>query len=90
MNKVELTKRISDELGTTNGSAAKIVDAFVDAVTGELKQGGEVRIAGFGTFSVAEHAARKARNPQTGDPVEIPARKVPRFKAGAKLKQAVS
>jgi len=90
VNKVELTKRISDELGTTHDVAAKVVDTFVGTVKGELERGGEVRIAGFGTFSVVEHAPRKARNPQTGKPIAIPARTVPRFKASAKLKEAVS
>lgn len=90
MNKNELVSKVAEEAGLTKTDAAKAVDAFVSAVTGALKKGDEVRLVGFGTFSVAKRAATTGRNPRTGEPIKIPARKQPKFKAGKGLQDAVN
>jgi DNA-binding protein HU-beta len=68
----------------------KLLGAFVEVVTDELVKGGKVQLVGFGTFEVAERAAREGRNPQTGKPMKLPASKAPKFKAGKVLKDAVN
>lgn len=78
------------DTGLTKKQAQAAMDAFFQAITDELARGGQVQIAGFGSFRVSERSARTARNPRNGEAVEIPARKVPVFKAGATLKQAVA
>ena len=90
MNKNELVSKIAEEAGLTKTDAAKSVDAFVTSVTEALKSGDEVRLVGFGTFSVAQRAATTGRNPRTGEPIKIPARKQPKFKAGKGLQDAVN
>ncbi|RMG46155.1 MAG: HU family DNA-binding protein [Acidobacteria bacterium] len=89
MNKSELVAYVAKNAGLTKAAAEKAVDAFTDAVTRSLKKGDKVALVGFGTFSVAKRKARKGRNPATGEPMRIPATKVPRFTAGKKLKDAV-
>ncbi|WP_256389217.1 MULTISPECIES: HU family DNA-binding protein [Martelella] len=88
MNKSELVASVAEKAGLSKTDAASAVDAVFDAVQGELKNGGEVRLAGFGAFTVSHSAARKGRNPSTGAEVDIPARNVPKFTAGKGLKEA--
>ena len=90
MNKVELSAAIANETGLSRKDAEAAVKAFVDVVTEELKKGGKVQLVGFGTFEIAERAAREGRNPQTGASMEIKASKAPKFKAGKALKDAVN
>jgi len=85
MNKAELIEAIAADAGLTKADAKRALDAFIDATTGALKQGDRVALVGFGSFSVTDRAARKGRNPQTGKEINIPAKKVVRFKAGAEL-----
>ncbi|MCL2575930.1 MAG: HU family DNA-binding protein [Defluviitaleaceae bacterium] len=90
MNKSELVSAIAAKADITKKDAEKNLQAFVDVVTEELGKGGKVQLVGFGTFDVAERAAREGRNPQTGKPMTIPASKAPRFKVGKALKDAVN
>lgn len=90
MNKVELAAKIAEKADITKKDAAKVIDAFMDSVTEELAKGGKVQLIGFGTFEVIERAAREGRNPQNGEAMTIPACKVPKFKAGKALKDAVN
>ncbi len=85
MNKAELIAKLSDDAGVTKTQANAALDSFIEAVTKTLKGGGKVTLVGFGTFSVSKRAARNGRNPQTGAPIKIKARKVARFKAGKEL-----
>lgn len=89
MTKGEIVGVISKEAGITKVAAEKALAAFIDAVTKSLKKGDSVGLVGFGTFSVSKRKARKGRNPQTGKEINIPAAKVPKFKAGKGLKDAV-
>jgi DNA-binding protein HU-beta len=89
LNKTEMISEIAGKVGTTKKDAEKVVNAFFDTVEGILKSGGKVQLIGFGTFEVRERQARKGRNPRTGDEINIPATKVPAFKAGKALKDAV-
>ncbi len=89
MNKSELIERIAQEAGVPEGEAQKQLGAFERVVTEALKSGEEVRITGFGKFSVRERKAREGRNPQTGEKIKIAASKVPAFTAGNALKEAV-
>ncbi|MEK6540023.1 MAG: HU family DNA-binding protein [Deltaproteobacteria bacterium] len=89
MTKGELVDAISGTAGITKVAAEKAVNAFTGAVTKALKKGDKVSLVGFGTFSVSRRKARKGRNPQTGKEINIPAVKVPKFKAGKILKGAV-
>ncbi len=90
MNKNELVSAVAEKAGLSKADAASAVDAVFEAVQGELKNGGEVRLAGFGSFSVSHREASKGRNPSTGAEVDIPARNVPKFSAGKGLKDAVN
>ncbi|MEC8744201.1 MAG: HU family DNA-binding protein [Candidatus Puniceispirillaceae bacterium] len=90
MNKNELVSAVADHAGMSKADAGKAVDAVFASIEGALKQGGEVRIVGFGSFSVAQRAASTGRNPRTGEQIQIPASKQPKFKAGALLKSAVN
>ena len=89
MNKTELIERIAEESGVPTSEANKHLEAFERVVTEALKSGEEVRITGFGKFSVRERKAREGRNPQTGEKIKIAAQKVPAFSAGNALKEAV-
>ena len=89
MNKTELIERIAEEAGVSPGEAQRHFGAFESVVAEALKGGDEVRITGFGKFSVKERRAREGRNPQTGEKMQIKASKVPAFSAGNALKQAV-
>jgi len=88
VNKSELIDSIAAEADISKASAGRALDAAVDAVTNELKNGGQVSLVGFGTFSVKDRAARTGRNPQTGEAIQIKAAKIPSFKAGKALKDA--
>ena len=90
MNKNDLIGIVATKTGLSKGDATKAVDGVFDAVTEALKAGDEVRLVGFGTFIVSTRAASQGRNPRTGDPIDIPASKQPKFKAGKGLKDAVN
>lgn len=90
MNKNDLVAEVAKNTGLSKIDAGKSVDALLNAVTGALKKGDEVRLVGFGTFSIAQRAATEGRNPRTGDTIKIPASKQPKFKAGKGLKDAVN
>ena len=90
MNKNNLVAEVAKNTGLSKTDASKSVDALLNAVTGALKKGDEVRLVGFGTFSVAKRAATEGRNPRTGAKIKIPASKQPKFKAGKGLKDAVN
>lgn len=89
MNKTELVERIAEEAAVPTSEAHKHFEAFERVVIEALKGGEEVRIMGFGKFSVRERKAREGRNPQTGEKIKIAAQKVPAFSAGNALKEAV-
>jgi len=86
MNKGELIAAIASDAGLTNKDAGAALDATIATITKTLKKGDTVTLVGFGTFSVSKRKARMGRNPQTGKAIKIKAAKVPKFKAGAKLK----
>jgi DNA-binding protein HU-beta len=88
VNKSELIDAIAESADLSKASAGRALDAAVDAITNALKADDTVSLVGFGTFSVKERAARTGRNPQTGEPIEIAAAKIPSFKAGKALKDA--
>ncbi|SIR34977.1 DNA-binding protein HU-beta [Aeromonas sp. RU39B] len=90
VNKSQLIDKIADGADISKAAAGRALDAFIDAVTESLKDGDQVALVGFGTFAVRERAARSGRNPQTGATIEIAAGKVPAFKAGKALKDAVN
>lgn len=90
MNKNDLVAAVADAAGLTKADAAKAVDAVFDTISGSLKGGTEVRLVGFGTFSVVSRKATTGRNPRTGETINIPASKQPKFKAGKGLKDAVN
>lgn len=89
MNKTELVDAVATSAELSKAAAAKAVDAVVDSITAALKKGDKVTLIGFGTFEVRERAARTGRNPRTGEEIKIAAAKIPAFKAGKKLKEAV-
>jgi len=89
MTKGDLIDVIAEAAGITKVAAEKALNAFTTAVTKSLKKLEAVSLVGFGTFSVSKRKARKGRNPQTGKEINIPAAKVPKFKAGKGLKDAV-
>ena len=90
MTKADLVNSIAEKAGLSKADAEKALKAFTDAVTDALKAGEKVSLVGFGTFLVKERAARTGRNPQTGEPIQIKAAKVPSFKPGKALKDAVN
>ena len=90
MNKTELISAVAEQSGLTKKDAEKAVKAFTDVIAEELVKGEKIQIVGFGTFEVAERAARTGKNPQTGEAIKIPASKAPKFKAGKALKDVVN
>lgn len=90
MNKNDLIAAVADNTELSRGDATKAVDAVFDLITDCLKKGDEVRLVGFGTFSVSQRKATQGRNPRTGETIQIPASKQPKFKAGKGLKDAVN
>lgn len=89
MNKTDLVNAVAETSDLSKKDAGKAVDAVFDTVMNTLKTGEKVQIIGFGNFEVRDRAARKGRNPQTGEEIQIPASKVPAFKAGKALRDAV-
>ena len=89
MNKTELVKAVAEQAELTQKDATKAVDALIETISETLAQEEKIQLIGFGTFEVRERSARKGRNPQTGEEIEIAASKVPAFKPGKELKEAV-
>jgi len=89
VTKSELIEKVAEKTGMTKKDSGKAVDAVLEAITKALGKGEKVSLVGFGTFDVRKRAARMGRNPQTGKAIKIAARKVPAFKAGKSLKEAV-
>jgi DNA-binding protein HU-beta len=90
MNKAELIEAIADAADLTKADAGRALDGMVNAISDALKKGDTVSLVGFGSFLVKERAARQGRNPQTGKTITIAAAKIPSFKAGKALKDAVN
>ena len=89
MNKMALVELLAEKHGVTKADAERMVDTLIDAIIGALKSGDEVSIAGLGIFSAKMRAARTARNPRTGESIQVPAMRVPKFRAAKALKDAV-
>ncbi len=89
MNKAELIDAMAANSGLSKADAKKALDAFIESVTAALKAGDRVALVGFGSFSVSTRSARKGRNPQTGAEINIPAKKVVKFKVGNDLAKGV-
>ncbi len=90
MNKNDLVAAVASNSGLSKADAAKAVDGVFNSVTGALRRGDDVRLIGFGTFSVVDRKASVGRNPRTGERIQIPAARRPKFKAGKNLKQSVN
>lgn len=90
MNKTDLINKVAEATQMTKKDASEAVEAVLLAITESLTQGEKVQLIGFGNFEVKERQARKGRNPQTGEEIDIPATKVPSFKAGKQLKEEVN
>ena len=90
MNKNDLIAKVSTNTNLSKTDATKAIDCVFESIAETLKAGDEVRLVGFGTFSVSKRAASTGRNPRTGDTIQIPASKQPKFKAGKGLKDAVN
>lgn len=90
MNKTELVALVAQKAQISKESAAEAVDATFDGIESALRSGDTVRIVGFGNFQVAHRKASNGRNPRTGEPIQIPASNIPKFKAGKALKEAVN
>ena len=89
MNKTDLINAVASSAELSKAKAGTVVESLLDAITDALKEGKDVTLIGFGTFSVRERAGRSGRNPRTGQPLEIKAAKIPGFKAGKALRDAV-
>ena len=89
MNKGDLIEKIAHDCALTKAAAEKVLNSILGSITDAVAAGDKVTLVGFGTFAVAERAAREGRNPQSGKTITIPAKKVVKFKAGAKLTEAV-
>lgn len=90
MNKNEMIAKVADDTELSKADATRAVDAVFETITSQLSSGSEVRLVGFGTFSVSQRRATEGRNPRTGEKIHIPASKQPKFKAGKQLKEAVN
>ncbi|MDX1445133.1 HU family DNA-binding protein [Lishizhenia sp.] len=90
MNKAELIEAMASDAGLSKADAKKALDAFTNSITGALKKGDRISLIGFGSFSISERAARTGRNPQTGKEIQIAAKNVVKFKAGADLQDKVN
>lgn len=89
MNKTQLVEKIAQQADLSKAKAAEALEAFIQTVTDNLAKNEEVSVVGFGTFTVSERAARSGRNPRTGETIEIKASRLPKFRAGKTLKEAV-
>jgi DNA-binding protein HU-beta len=90
MNKADLVDRIASAAAISKTQATAIIETLIDSISSAIKKGGRVTLVGFGTFAISHHKARNGRNPQTGDLIKLPARRVPRFSPGSELKKAVN
>ncbi|MFY9313513.1 MAG: HU family DNA-binding protein [Tepidanaerobacteraceae bacterium] len=90
MNKTELISVMAEKSGLTKKDSEKALNSFIEAVEEALVKGEKVQLVGFGTFEVRERSARKGRNPQTGEEIDIPAASVPAFKAGKALRESIN
>jgi DNA-binding protein HU-beta len=90
VNKNDLVAKVATTAGLSKADSTKAVDSVFDAITASLKGGEEVRLVGFGTFSISNRRATEGRNPRTGEKIKIPASKQPKFKAGKALKDSVN
>jgi DNA-binding protein HU-beta len=90
MNKSELVSALASKTDLTQKDVSKVIDAFVGIVGETLKKGDDITLVGFGAFKVSQRQARTGRNPKTGEPLQIAASKVPQFKAGKALKDAIA
>jgi len=88
MNKGDLVEKVAKECDLSKAAAEKALNSILDAISDAMAAGDKVTLIGFGTFSVSNRSAREGRNPQTGETMKIPARKVVKFKAGSKLADA--
>ena len=89
MTKTDLVEAIAEQTGMKKADSERALEAFLDTVSTALSRGQTVQVTGFGTFEVRDRAARKARNPQTGEEIDVPATRVPAFRAGKSLKDVV-
>ena len=90
MNKQELIAAVAEQTGLARSGAAKAIESLLDTIIAQLKKGGEVRMVGFGNFSVSRRKASTGRNPRTGEPMNIKATSQPKFRPGKVLKDAVN
>ena len=90
MNKDDLIKKVSDDTNLSKADSSRAVDSVISCITDSLKSGKDVRLVGFGTFLVHDRAATTGRNPRTGESIQIPAKKVPKFRAGKFLKETIN
>ncbi|MEM7070742.1 MAG: HU family DNA-binding protein [Pseudomonadota bacterium] len=90
MNKNDLVNAVAAQANLTKSDAANAIDGVLDSISAQLKNGGQVRLVGFGTFSVSQRKATTARNPRTGETINVPASNQPKFKAGKALRDAVN
>ena len=90
MNKNDLIAAVADSTDLSKSDVANVIDATLDAITGSLQSGGDVKLVGFGTFHVTKRAASTGRNPRTGESIQIAASNQPKFKAGKGLKDALN
>lgn len=90
LNKLQLADQIADRCGITNAEAGRMITAFTETVSSALAGGDSVTLVGFGIFETKQRAARNGRNPTTGEPVHVPAKRIPKFRPGAKLLEAVA
>ena len=90
MNKNELIAAVAEKSGMTKADANRAIDNVFETITHSLKQGEEVRLVGFGTFAVSHRQATEGRNPRTGEKIQIPAARVPKFRAGKGLKEEIA
>lgn len=89
MNKAQLIEAIAEKAGLSKADAKKALDAFIEATTDALKNGDRVALIGFGSFGVTNRSARTGRNPQSGSPINIPEKKVVKFKPGVELAEGI-
>ena len=90
MNKKDLVAKLAEDAGTTKKDAEAVLNSFMDTVGEVLANGDKISLVGFGTFETSERSARKGRNPQNGKEIDIPAKTLPKFKAGKSLKDKVN
>lgn len=89
MNKADIISKVHEVLGTTKADAERAVECMIDSISASLKRGEEVSVAGLGIFSAKTRPARQGRNPRTGESIEVPEMRVPKFRAAKALKDAV-